>query len=220
MAGFMATAKLLSPWLDHERNRSTVNLALLDFDGTITTREMFPDFMRFAVTPGRLAAGKVVVMPLVVGYKLGVITGNTIRSSVVRFGFRGEEAAQVEQAGERFSREVRPGVIRPMALERIQLHKAQGDVVVVVSAALDLYLAHWCRLHQLDLICSKLEVANGVLTGRYCGEQCASKEKSRRILEAYEPRDFSAVYAYGDTKEDMDMLSLASRKYFRWEEMA
>ena len=166
------------------------------------------------------AAGKVVLMPLVVGYKLGVITGNTIRSSVVRFGFRGEEAAQVEQAGERFSREVLPGVIRPMALERIQLHKAQGDVVVVVSAALDLYLAHWCRLHQLDLICSKLEVANGVLTGRYCGEQCASKEKSRRILEAYEPRDFSAVYAYGDTKEDMDMLSLASRKYFRWEEMA
>jgi phosphatidylglycerophosphatase C len=197
-----------------------MNLALFDFDGTITSREMFPDFMRFAVTPGRLAVGQVVLMPLVVGYKLGVVTGNTIRSSVVRFGFRGIPMAQVEQAGERFSREVLPGVIRPMALERIQWHKAQGDVVVVVSAALDLYLAHWCRQHQLDLICSRLEVEDGVLTGRYRGEQCSSKEKSRRILETYNIRDFPVVYAYGDTKEDMDMLSLASRKYFRWEEVA
>jgi HAD-superfamily subfamily IB hydrolase, TIGR01490 len=196
-----------------------VNLALFDFDGTITTREMFPDFMHFAVTPGRLAVGRVVLMPLVVGYKLGVITGNTIRSSVVRFGFRGVPVAQVEQAGERFAREVLPGVVRPMALERIQWHKAQGDVVVVVSAALDLYLAPWCGQHQLDLICSKLEVEDGVLTGRYCGKQCASQEKSRRVLETYDVRDFSVVYAYGDTGEDMDMLSLASRKYFRWEEV-
>jgi len=29
-----------------------VNLALFDFDGTITTPEMFPDFMRFPVARG------------------------------------------------------------------------------------------------------------------------------------------------------------------------
>jgi phosphatidylglycerophosphatase C len=197
-----------------------LNLALFDFDGTITTREMFADFMHFAVAPRRLAIGKVVLAPLVVGYKLGIVASNTIRSRVVRFGFRGVSATHVEQAGERFSREILPGVLRPMALERIQWHKAQGDVVVVVSGALDLSLAHWCRQHQLELIGSELEVADGVLTGRYRGEQCVGKEKPRRILENYDLRDFPVVYAYGDTTEDLDMLSIASRKYFRWQEIA
>jgi HAD superfamily hydrolase (TIGR01490 family) len=197
-----------------------MNLALFDFDGTITIREMFADFMHFAVAPRRLAMGKLVLAPIVVGYKLGIVSGNAIRSRVVRFGFRGESAARIGEAGERFSREVLCGVLRPQALERIAWHKAQGDVVVVVSGALDVYLEHWCRQHQLDLICSKLEVTDGRLTGRYCGKQCVGPEKPRRVLDRYDLGDFDQVYAYGDTHEDLDLLAIASRKYFGWQEVA
>jgi phosphatidylglycerophosphatase C len=59
--------------------------------------------------------------------------------------------------GLQYAREVIPGVLRPNALERINLHKAQGDVVVVVSASLDMYLAHWCRQMNVDVICTELE---------------------------------------------------------------
>lgn len=196
-----------------------MNLALFDFDGTITTREMFRDFMAFAVDPGRLAVGKYVFAPMVVGYKLGLVSGNRIRSRVVRFGFRGMPAAVVDRAGLRFAHEVLPEVVRPMALERIRWHKAQGDTVVVVSGALDVYLSHWCRLHEVELICSELEVVDGALTGRYRGAQCVGKEKPRRVRERYDLRDFPVVYAYGDTHEDLDMLDIAHRKYFQWREI-
>jgi HAD superfamily hydrolase (TIGR01490 family) len=205
---------------DDEGIHWRMNLALFDFDGTITTREMFSDFMQFAVTPRRLAVGRVVLAPVVIGYKLGIVSGNVIRSRAVRFGFRGEPASRVGHAGERFSREVLPGVLRSQALERIAWHKAQGDVVVVVSGALDVYLEHWCRQHRLELICSMLEIVDGRLTGRYRGDQCVGVEKSRRVLEQYDLNDFSEVYAYGDTHEDLDLLGLASRKHFGWREVA
>ena len=197
-----------------------MNLALFDFDGTITTREMFADFMHFAVTPRRLAVGRLLLAPVVVGYKLGLVSGHAIRSRVVRFGFRDEPLARIAHMGERFAREVLPGVLRPQALERIAWHRAQGDVVAVVSGALDVYLGHWCRQHGLALICSELEVAEGRLTGRYRGLQCVGPEKPRRVMDRYDLGDFDQVYAYGDTHEDLDLLHIADRKYFGWREMA
>lgn len=197
-----------------------MNLALFDFDGTITTREMFPDFIHFAVPPTRLAIGKVVLGPLVIGYKLGIVSGTVVRASVIGFGFRGISESQIKRSGKDFSNNVLPGVIRPEALEKIQWHKAQGDTVVVVSGALDVYLSHWCRQHNLELICSQLEVKDGALTGRYEGAQCVRKEKPRRVAERYNLSDYPVVYAYGDTREDLDMLSIASKKYYRWKEVA
>ena len=197
-----------------------MNLALFDFDGTITTREMFPDFVNLSVAPGRLVLGKIALAPLIIGYKLGIFSGNAVRASVVKVGYHGASEEKVQQAGQYFARDVLPGVVRPMALERIQWHKDQGDVVVVVSGAFDIYLSHWCRQYGLDFICSKLEAKDGVLTGRYRGKQCVGKEKPRRVLERYNVQDFPVVYAYGDTKEDLGMLSIANKKYFCWQEMA
>ena len=197
-----------------------MNLALFDFDGTITTREMFPDFMRFSVAPRRLAAGKVLLAPWIGGYRMGVVSGNSVRSRIVHFGFRGVPEASVREAGHAFARDVLPGVVRPVALDRIHWHQAQGDRVVVVSGSLDVYLSHWCEQQGVELICSRLESADGRLTGCYLGAQCVGEEKSRRVRESCGLDAFDAVYAYGDTYEDLEMLSLADKKYYRWQEVA
>lgn len=99
------------------------------------------------------------------------------------------------------------------------MHKAHGDTVVVVSAALDAYLTEWCKSAGVELICTELEEANGVLTGRYMRGDCTGTEKLRRIRAKYALEEFEAVYAYGDTNEDLAMLNLADRKFFRWREM-
>ena len=194
------------------------NLALLDFDGTITSREMFPDFMRFAVTPRRLAVGKIVLAPLVAGYRLGMVPGNMVRSRIVHFGFRGVAETSVREAGVAFARTVLPGVIRPVAAERIRWHQAQGDHVVVVSGSLDFYLSPWCQAQGLELICSRLETSDGRLTGHYLGEQCVGEAKARLVRAGCDLAAFRTVYAYGDTHEDLQMLALAEKKYFRWRE--
>lgn len=197
--------------------RVQVNLALFDFDGTITTRETYPDFMECSIAPRRLALGKLLLAPLIAGYRLGVVSGTRTRSGIVRFAFRGVDEAGVASAGEVMARDLLPQLLREEAMERIDWHKARGDVVVVVSGGFDLYLSHWCRQHGLELLCSRLESADGILTGRYLGEQCVGEEKCRRVRQQYPLAQFDRVYAYGDTVEDLAMLAMAHERWFKWE---
>lgn len=196
-----------------------MNLALFDFDGTITTHATMPDFMRRAVSPLRLALGVPVFAPMLAGYKMGLVTGTTIRNAVTAFGFRGVPIAHVRAAGERFAAEYLPNVLRPEAMQRVAWHQAQGDKVVLVSGGLDVYLAPWCRQHGLELICSTLETRGEHLTGRYQGAQCVGEEKARRVRERYDLAAYSRCYAYGDTPEDAAMLALAQRRWFKGQEI-
>lgn len=197
-----------------------MNLALFDFDGTITTREMFRPFVEFAVSRRRRLLGGALLAPMVAGYKLGWVSPNLMRSSAIYTGFRGVSEAHAFQCGADFAREMLPRVLRDEALERIAWHKAQGDRIVVVSGGLDVYLSHWCRAHELELLCSRLESRDGRLTGRYRGEQCVNAEKARRVRAVYELSAYPVVYAYGDTPEDRDLLHVAHRRYFQWQELA
>ena len=114
-----------------------MDLALFDFDGTLTTRETFPDFMRYAVARPRLIAGGVLLAPVVFGYRRGWVGGNPTRASIVQVGLRGVDAARLRAQGEAFAREVLPGVLRPEAMARLAWHRDRGDRVVVVSGGLD-----------------------------------------------------------------------------------
>ena len=196
-----------------------MNLALFDFDGTITFKDSFAPFIRAAVHPSS-SLGRIRLLPLIAGYRTGIVSASTTRSKIASVVFRGRQESEIRELGASYARETLPGTVRPKAIERIAWHKAQGDTVVVVSAALDVYLAEWCRLASLHVICTQLEVIDGVLSGQYRNGDCTGPEKSRRIRQRYRLEEFAEIYAYGDTSEDSDMLSLAHHRYFRWQEQS
>jgi HAD superfamily phosphoserine phosphatase-like hydrolase len=88
---------------------------------------------------------------------------------------------------------------------------------VVVSASLDAYLTPWCRMHGLTLICSELDVRDGVITGSYRGGDCAGPAKAARVRERLRLDDYREIHAYGDTVEDRELLALAHHPVFRWQ---
>ncbi len=196
-----------------------MDLALFDFDGTISHTDTFTPFLYFAVPRWRIAAGGVALGPLIAGYKLGFVPTPALRAWLVAAGFRGRRAADVRRLGERYAGDVIPGVLRNEAIAKINWHKQRGDTVVVVSASLDVYLSPWCRALGLDLICSELGEREGVLSGRYRHGDCTGAEKARRVVERYDLSRYSVVHAYGDTSEDRALLELAHRKYYRWREV-
>jgi len=195
-----------------------MNLALFDFDGTITTREMLPDFLHYSIPKRRLQIGKLALAPLIAGYKLGLVSGSLLRAAIVWLGYTRAPFDDYARKGQTFAAEILPGVLRPEVMERIRWHQLQGDQVAVVSGAFDIYLSHWCNQHGLDLICSSLEQHDGLLTGRYRGKQCVRTEKSRRVRERYDLARFAEIYAYGDTVEDEELLALAHRKFYQGKE--
>jgi phosphatidylglycerophosphatase C len=197
-----------------------MDLALIDFDGTITTKGVYPEFLHFAVPRSRKLTAGLLLSPVIAAYKCGLISEPAIRLVLSRASFQGADPARVRALGERFVRDVVPALIRPIALERIAWHKERGDRVVVVSASLDAYLTPWCQSLGVDLICTELEMASdGRLSGRYVRGDCYGVEKVRRIRERLALDDYDAIWAYGDTEDDRPMLDLADRKYFRWQEV-
>lgn len=196
-----------------------MDLALFDFDGTITTTGTYPGFVRIALGPGRKVAGGLLLAPLLIGYRARLVSDHAIRKAISRVAFWNDDAARLRGVGERYAQDVLPGLIRPVALERIAWHQDRGDLVVVVSASLDLYLEPWCRALGVDVICTRLEVRDGRLTGRYVNGDCCGEEKATRIRQRYRLSDYRTIHAYGDTEEDRQMLEMADMKYFRWKEV-
>lgn len=192
-----------------------MDLALFDFDSTITTRDTFAEFIRFAAPRARLRWGGPLLAPLALGYRAGWVSGHLIRASAVRLGLGGMPLAQAQAHGERFASEVLCTIERPQCMERIAWHRARGDEVLVVSGALDLYLAPWCRGHGLRCLCSELEAVDGRLTGRYRGEQCVADAKRERVLASTDLGRFDAIHAYGDSRDDHAMLRLAQHPHYR-----
>lgn len=193
-------------------------LALFDFDGTITTRETFVDFVRHATPPVRLALGRLLLLPVYAGYKAGLLPASWVRACVVAFAFTHVPQTRLDQAVARYDA-LLGGLLRPEAMERIRWHQSQGHTVVVVSGNFEAALAPWCARHGLGLIASVLDARNGRLTGRYRGAQCVRAEKVRRIREAHDVSAFAQIYAYGDTHEDHDLLAMAHRRFYRWQEV-
>jgi len=197
-----------------------MDLALFDFDGTITTRGVYPDFLFAAVRPRRKYVAGTILLPVIAGFRAGLVSELTIRKVLSRAVFWREDPERIRLAGERFATEYLPGVTRAIALERIAWHKARGDRVVVVSASLDAYLIPWCRANGIEVICTQLEIKAGRHTGRYVRGDCDFAEKARRIRERLPLADYDTIYAYGDREEDRAMLEIAHKRYLNWEEIA
>lgn len=191
------------------------SLALFDFDGTITTHETMPAFVKESTSRIRFLVGYPLLFPLVIGYKIGWVSGTTIRKALVRVAYSGVAAGTLQQHGKQFAASYLEQCLRPEAMQRIQWHRDRGDTIVVVSGGLDVYLRPWAERNDLKLICSKLESKDGRMTGNYDGEQCVLSEKAKQVRERYDLSSFDEIYAYGDTPEDRELLALTTHAFYQ-----
>ncbi|WP_019673791.1 HAD-IB family hydrolase [Psychrobacter lutiphocae] len=187
-----------------------MNLALFDFDGTITHTDTFTQFMLYAVPKNRLRLGKLVLLPTLIKYKLGVEKGRDIRAKILHFAFKGVDEYRLQAKGQAYAYHILPKFLRPSAMQRLQWHKDRGDTVVIVSASLNIYLKPWCEGHGLKLICTEVDTKNGIVTGFSKQGDCSSERKQQLVMSQYNMDDFDSVYAYGDTVEDNELLAMAS----------
>jgi len=197
----------------------TVNkpvLALFDFDGTITSRDSLPLFIRYTNGPVRLCANGLRALPSLAGYYLGLLNNNRAKEKLLAAFFQGWSRREMENAGEDFTRQVIDKIIRPEALARIEWHRGQGHRVVVVSASPEEWVRPWAERNGLTCLATRLEYADEKFTGRFDGLNCHGDEKVCRLnghLES-EPGNFY-IYAYGDSGGDRAMLSIADEPFYK-----
>jgi phosphatidylglycerophosphatase C len=197
-----------------------MNLALFDFDNTITVRETFTEYIFYTQNWYKIITIGLALVPFVILYLLKILPASKMRSLIVYSYYRNSNKAALLDDGHKYMNEKILPLVRKEALERIMWHKSNNDTIVVVSASLDVYLKHWCEMHGIDLICSVLEDHDGITTGKLEYGDCSSQVKKREVMRRYDITKFDNIFAYGDSPEDLDMLSIANHKYYNWEKVS
>lgn len=100
-----------------------MNIALFDFDGTITHTDTFTKFIFFATNKRRLSLGRFILLPTIIRYKFGLLHGSKIRKKIYKFAFKGIAENRIKSQGEEFADLIIPTYINNAAFERIKWHK-------------------------------------------------------------------------------------------------
>jgi phosphoserine phosphatase len=67
----------------------------------------------------------------------------------------------------------------------------------------------------MQFLCTRVDVKDGVLTGRFLTKNCFGKEKVARLRTLYPNRRAIELTAYGDSRGDREMLDYANEGYYR-----
>ncbi len=195
-------------------------VAAFDFDGTVADRDTLVPFLVLAFGRRRVAATFAALAFTGLGYLLRLVTIDEFKQRVLRRLVAGVPAERLRALGPAHARAVTPW-LRPGALQRIEWHRAQGHLLVLVSSTLDLYLVPVAAQLGFDhVLCSRLEVqrdGEGVerFTGQLEGSDCTGVEKLHRLTALLGNLGSVELHAYGDSEGDRELLAAADHAHYR-----
>lgn len=186
------------------------DLALFDFDGTITTGDSFLLFMQ-KNQPLKFWLTAFCLAPQVGLFFASMYPNERLKTDFLRSLFMGVAQGLLLTSCEQFNQRYLPFIIREKAILEIKRHKNNGATVVVVTASPRILVQPFCIRHNLTVIGTELAFDDqGRFTGRLAGKNCRGVEKVRRIREMFDLDKHGGIHAYGDSDGDREMLQLAS----------
>lgn len=190
-------------------------IVAFDFDGTLTIRDSFTEFLRWRAGRGGWALGLVKLAPAVATYARDRDRGR-IKAASVREFLRGVPRARLEAEAGRFADQVWDHFMRPDALAAWNAWGAKGAHRVIVTASPETTVAPFAhRLGAEALLGTPLVFdAEDRVTGAFASPNCRGEEKVRRLRAVYGD-DVRLAAAYGDTSGDTEMLAIADAPGFR-----
>jgi len=126
----------------------------------------------------------------------------------------GRTVDEVDAMGERLFRKNIAAMIFPEARMLVDAHKRRGHTVVMASSALTFQTTAAARdLGIDDVLCTRLESRDGVLTGIVAGPILWGEAKATAVREFAAERgiDLARSFAYGNGTEDLIYLATVGR---------
>lgn len=191
-------------------------VAVFDFDGTLTVGDSFLPFLRLAVGQWEFWWGLLVMSPVLLGYALKFIPNWQAKEALLAYLLADFTEEKLQRVAERFAVQHIPNLLRSEALDRLRWHQKQGHKTLLISASLEAYILPWAKTMGFDRASgTQLEFHNGLLTGRILGKNCYGSEKIQRLQELLGDLKQYCIYAYGDSRGDRELLSVATYRYYR-----
>ncbi len=190
-------------------------LALFDFDGTITYKDTLFDIASYS-SSGLIYWLKIgLLLPSFVLMKVGLLSKQKGKELFLKAFFSKLSEKEFNGLCESYCKERLPHVIRPKALKQIEEFQSGNVDVYIVSASAKNWITPWADGLGIKVLSTELIFENGGFTGKIKGINCNGKEKVARIKKSINLKEYGEIFAFGDTKGDLPMLALATKKHYK-----
>jgi HAD superfamily hydrolase (TIGR01490 family) len=189
--------------------------AFFDLDLTITSRDSFRLFLKVFYLK---KVPRMVYVPYVLFYwglrRLRLISLKQFKEKAL-IGLKGKSREDIDRIGSEFFKTHLKHILREKAVDRIENHKRNGDLVFIVTASPDIYVGSVTESLGCDgYACTRLAHPDNRFDGSILGADCIGAEKQREIRHIAEEYsiDLDRSCAYSDHEADMMFLESAGTK--------
>ncbi len=185
--------------------------AFFDLDRTLLAGFSSLAFLRDRVLSGRMAPRHLLeTLFAAASFELGQIGFSGLVASTARI-LRGLSETSMEELGERVFERQLAKEIYPEARRLVEAHRRMGHALVIVSSATRYQIQPFAR--ELDIphvLCTKLEIRDGVFTGSVMRPTCYGDGKAIAAHEFAGRNDveLERSYFYTDSDEDLPLLEI------------
>ena len=188
-----------------------MNLALFDFDGTLTSKDSLDEFLRYSVTREKYLVNMFKFIPYFILWQTRLMNNGVAKEHLFRIFFKGLDEKNFKAIAKNYSLIKLDSIMRKDRMKLLKEHKKNGDRVIIVSASMQSWLQPWCDKNDIELLSTQLEFKDGKVTGKFLTKNCHGIEKENRVRELLNVEDYETIYAYGDSSGDTEMLALADK---------
>jgi phosphatidylglycerophosphatase C len=187
------------------------SLVVFDLDGTLTRRDTYLLYVFgfLARHPWRIF--RLLHLPWIVGmFYLGMLDNTQLKERFLRAFLRGTRRAELHQWTTVFVDKLLSCGMRREAMAMLEKHRQHGDLLVLLSASLDIYVEELGeRLGFDQVICTAAHWEDDRLSGRLSSLNCHGEEKVHRLEELRKRCAGMKLVAYADHHSDIPLLRLA-----------
>lgn len=194
-----------------------MKICAFDFDGTLTKKDTFVEFIRYVHGERKTITGFLLHLPLLLLMKLHLYSNQKAKQKVFSWFFRNMEIDRFNLLCRDFAHTNKQRLLRPAGIKRIRKALEEGDKAIIISASIDNWVCPFFDEFgdKIQIEGTQIEVKNGYLTGMFTTANCYGQEKVNRLKALYPQREDYHLTAFGDSRGDKELINYADKGYFK-----
>lgn len=195
------------------------NIAIFDLDYTLTKRGTWG---RFVVKTVKFKPWLWLPLAFSAGitqwrYKQGWLPRIRVKQAMMKWAMVGKSREALERLAEDFAENEVTNGLRPGAIKALEQHRANGDTIIIASAAVDLIVSPIAqRLGITHWVATDMKWEDGKLAPDFASENCYGLQKLVRFQQflAHNPQlkqNHTHITMYSDSYSDIDILRFSDQ---------
>lgn len=195
------------------------DIAIFDLDYTLTKKGTWG---RFVVQNVKFKPWLWLPLAISAGvtqwrYKQGHFPRIRVKQAMMRWSMVGKSRAYMESLAEEFAENEVAHGLRPGAIKALEEHRANGDIIMIASAAVDLIVGPIAsRLNVEHWVATDMKWEGGKLSPNFASKNCYGPEKLERVKQLFAQnlglkQNNTLITMYSDSYSDIDILRFCDK---------